>query len=94
MVDGVVESYEPNTEFGFVATYDGGGIAGTSFRTDAQGDSGVGSALASEPFRVRVRIWLNPNGDFEQDPGEPTVHDKVWVVDEPCEDGHPEQSNS
>jgi hypothetical protein len=88
-VSGEVESYEPDTTFGVRATFETGGTAGTLFTTDADGSSGVGSVLGTEPFTAHVVIWLNPNADFEQDPGEPTVHDQVWVVDEPCTDGHP-----
>ena len=36
-------------------------------------------------------IWLNPDGDVTQDPGEETVLDEIYVVDEPCTGAHPEE---
>jgi hypothetical protein len=89
-VHAFVTSYEPSTNFGITSIWPDGGHIGTVFTTNASGNAGIATVYGSEPLRVRVIIWLNPDDDFVQDPGEPTVHDEIWVVDEPCTDGHPE----
>ena len=49
----------------------------------------------TEPFRLGIRVWLNPDGDTDQDPGEETVLDEVYAASEPCTDAQPEEpSNS
>jgi hypothetical protein len=92
-IEGVATGLEPETDYGVTAQMDSG-TGSTIFTTDATGSSGVGSILGTEPFEVRVVIWLNPDGDFVQDPGEPTAIDQALVVDEPCEDARPADSSS
>jgi hypothetical protein len=85
-IEGSVTGLEPNTSYGVQARFSWGGSASTIFTTDSTGSSGLGGVRASSPFEVRVVIWLNPDGDFDQDAGEPTVLDQTLVVDRACED--------
>jgi len=93
-VRGVVTGLEPNTVYGVDALFSTGGSAGTVFTTDGTGAAGFGSTLATSPFEVRIVIWLNPDGDFDQDPGEPIIIDQTFVVDRPCEDARPKLPTS
>jgi hypothetical protein len=93
-VEGSVSGLEPNTSYGVRAEFSWGGSAGTIFTTDATGSSGLGGVRAPAPFEMRVIIWLNPDDDFDQDPGEPTVFDQVLVVDRPCAPARPKEPTS
>ena len=83
----ITSTYALHAEFLEGAT----GVASTPFTTDDNGNAGIGSVALDQPARVRVRIWLNPNGDLTQDPGEETVLDEIYVIDEPCTGAHPEE---
>jgi hypothetical protein len=93
-IEGVVTGFQPNTTYGLRADAGSLGVAGTFFTTDANGAFSAGSLNANEPFEVDVRIWVNPDSDLDQDPGEPTVIDQTFIVDEPCEDARPAPSDS
>ncbi len=88
-----VVNFEPNTTYAFRAEFLEGatGVANTPFTTDDNGNAGIGSVGLNQPARARVLIWLNPDGDVTQDPGEETVLDEIYVVDEPCTGAHPEE---
>jgi hypothetical protein len=92
--EGVVVNYEPQTRFGATVDFFDGGSASTAFTTDESGNAAFGGVGADQPFRFQVRIWLNPDGDYEQDPGEETVHEAAYSVDEPCTDAQPEGPTS
>jgi hypothetical protein len=81
-VEAVATGFEPNTTFGLSAD-----SFGTKFTTDGSGSNdNIGGISASEPFSVAVEAWLDPDDDFVQDPGEPTVFSGTFVVDQPCQD--------
>jgi hypothetical protein len=84
-IEGSVTGLEPNTSYGVQAVFSWGGTVGTIFTTDGTGSSGLGGVRGPSPFELRVVIWLNPDDDFDHDPGEPTVYDQTLVVDRPCE---------
>ena len=91
-VRGLVTGLEPNTNYGFrLETPVIGAVVG-AFTTDATGSRVLGDLLADVPFEARTIIWLNPDGDVnEQEPGEPTVIDQTAVVDQPCTDARPKE---
>jgi hypothetical protein len=61
------------------------GAEGSAFVTDDSGTGRrVGGFASSQPFEITVAIWPDPNGNFTQDPGEPTVLSAHFVVDRPC----------
>lgn len=95
--EGVLLNFEPNTDYGvhFEILEGGSGTGGRPVTTDDTGNAAIGSIGFTEPFRVRVVVWLDPDGDFVLDPGEETVVDEVYAADEPCTDAQPEEpSNS
>jgi len=85
-IDGSVTGLQPSTSYGVRGEFSFGGSASTIFTTDGTGSSGLGGVRAPEPFEVRVIIWLNPDGDLDQDPDEPVVVDQTLIVDRACED--------
>jgi hypothetical protein len=85
-IEGSVTGLEPNTSYGVRGEFSFGGSAGTIFTTDSTGNSALGGVRAAEPFEVRVIIWLNPDGDLDQDPDEPVVVDQTLIVDRACAD--------
>jgi hypothetical protein len=89
--EGVVVNYEPQTRFGFSVDFSGGlgGSASTAFTTDESGNAAFGGVGAEQRFGFQARIWLNPDGDFVQDPGEETVFEGTYSVDDPCTDAQP-----
>jgi hypothetical protein len=93
-IEGSVTGLQPNTSYGVRATFASGGTVSTIFTTDDAGSSGLGGVRGPEPFELRVVIWLNPDGDFDQDAGEPTVLDQVLVIDQPCAPAHLKQPAS
>ena len=94
--DGLIVNYEPHTTYGFRADFLEGASGGANapVRTNEFGNGGIGSIGLTQPFRARVRIWLNPNGDATQDPGEETVFEGIYAADEPCTNAQPEAANS
>src|SRR3982751_6315482 len=93
-IDGVVTGLEPGTSYAVLVLFSQGGSAGTRFTTDAAGMAFVGSIRATSPFEARVIVWLDPDGDFILDTGEPTVVDQIFVVDRPCEDARLKEPTS
>jgi hypothetical protein len=87
-----VSGLQPNTQYGLRATLSSGGIASTTFLTDSTGSQdNIGEVFATEPFEFRVVIFLDPNANLIQDPGEATVIDREFIVDRPCQDARPKQ---
>jgi hypothetical protein len=94
--EALIVNYEPHTTYGFRADFLEGasGFANAPVRTNEFGNGGIGSIGLTQPFRARVRIWVNPDGDVVQDPGEEIVLDAIYGADEPCTDAQPETANS
>jgi hypothetical protein len=82
-----VSGLEPDTRYSLYYV----GTGGHSFVTDTSGSRpGAGGFVSAEPFEITVQIWPDPNNNFDQDPGESTVIDAHFIVDEPCVDIYPE----
>jgi hypothetical protein len=92
--EAIALNFEPNTDYGFRVQFVGSdGFAATFFTTDDAGNYGIGNASLRAPFRAHIVIWLNPDLDAEQDPGEETVLDRIYGADEPCTDAQPEDAS-
>jgi hypothetical protein len=83
---GFVSGLAPNTRYAVRATFSTGGVATTGFTTDASGNAAFGEVFQTQPFEVTVVIWLDPNDNLTQDPGEPTVVTATLRAERPCED--------
>jgi hypothetical protein len=75
---------QPGTTYG--ASLEVVGVVGTSisFTADANGEGIVGSATVPYPLTFAFVLYLNPDADLVQDPGEATILQGTITAQQPC----------
>jgi hypothetical protein len=78
---------QPNTYYLFQYVT-GGGVG--SFQTSPTGSASAGGSVASEPFAITVRIWLDADQNRLLSGADELVMEAHFTIDQPCEDIFPD----